>query len=237
MYDDITDIYTQIFPLNRAFLDFIPEFLHKPGASVLDLGCGPGDYVDALSKEGFQAVGIDSSQKMIQQAQANKQGAFYPYSFTDIHKLTGGFDLAFCIGNSLSYLPNPLLEPFLTDLFRLLNPDGYFVLQLVNWDKIIANGTPDFPVKTLADGSTFHRRYEWVSPSRVIFHTAIRSPEGKLQGSWADPLDAKPSTLIAPALQAAGMELAGQFGDYQKSEFDPHSSPAYIAVALKPTVS
>ena len=237
MYDDITEIYSQIFPLNKAFLDFIPEFLPEPGASVLDLGCGPGDYVDALSRKGFRAIGIDSSQKMIQQAQVNKQGTFYPYSFTDIRKLTSTFDTAFCIGNSLSYLPNPLLEPFLSDLFDLLNPGGVFILQLVNWDKIIASGTPDFPVKTLTDGSTFHRYYEWVDTTRVIFHTEIRSPEGKPRGSWADVLDVKPSGLITSALQNAGMDLTDQFGDFQKSAFDPLSSPAHIVVALKPPAS
>ena len=60
MYDQIADIYLEIFPLNQEFLAFIPEYLGKPGAKVLDLGCGPGDYVDTLSNSGYQATGVDS---------------------------------------------------------------------------------------------------------------------------------------------------------------------------------
>ena len=48
MYNQIADIYLEIFPLNQAILNLYPYYLGRPGAKVLDLGCGPGDYVDAL---------------------------------------------------------------------------------------------------------------------------------------------------------------------------------------------
>ena len=110
MYNEIADIYLEIFPINQAFLSFILEYLGKPGSKVLDLGCGPGDYVDALSRSGYRVTGIDNSSVMITLAQANKQGSFYNYSFTEIDQLEGAqkgeFDCVYCIGNSLSYLQN-----------------------------------------------------------------------------------------------------------------------------------
>ena len=232
MYDDIADIYLEIFPLNQAFLTFLQEYLGNPGSAVLDLGCGPGDYVDTLTRAGYRAVGIDSSKVMITEAQAQKQGTFYNLSFTETDQLEGDFDCAACVGNSLSYLPEDATHPFLKDIHRLLNPSGVFILQVVNWDKFFQMEAADFPVKTISGGRTFHRRYEWVEPSKVIFHTEIQK-DGETQISWADPLYPKYYESAIRDLQASGLTVSGKFGDYDKSAFDPHSSPAMILTAQK----
>jgi len=232
MYDDIADIYLEIFPLNQAFLTFLQEYLANPGSAVLDLGCGPGDYVDTLTRSGYRAVGIDSSEVMIAEAQAQKQGIYYNLSFTEISQLEGDFDCACCVGNSLSYLPEDATQPFLKDIHRLLHPSGVFILQVVNWDKFFQMGAADFPVKTISGGRTFHRRYEWVEPSKVIFHTEIQK-DGETLMSWADPLYPKYFESVIGDLQTAGLTVSGKYGDYNKSTFDPKSSPAMILVAHK----
>ena len=115
---------------------------------------------------------------------------------------------------------------------RLLKASGRFVVQVVNWNKFQHSGTTDFDVKTLSDGRTFHRRYEHTDASQVIFHTAIKK-DGKVQGAWAAPLYPKYQQATVAALQAAGLTVSGQFGDYQKSTFDPLTSPAMILVTAK----
>jgi SAM-dependent methyltransferase len=234
MYNDIADIYLEIFPLNQAFLSFIPEFLGEPGSTILDLGCGPGDYVDHFSRAGYQTTGIDQSDVMIVQAQENKQGNFYNYSFAEINQLNGKFDCAYCVGNSLSYLPADALAPFLQDVHNLLKTAGFFVLQVVNWDWLCLTMTSDFPVNKISSGRTFHRHYEWIDQSNIIFHTELRRDQEVL-GSWADPLFPKYFRNMIIELQATGFAMAGQFGDYAKSLFDSKSSPALILVAQKNT--
>jgi len=232
MYDDITAIYDQIFPLNRAFLAFIPKYLGSPGSKVLDLGCGPGDYVDHLTRSGFPATGIDSSAGMIKDALESKQGLFFNYSFSEIDQLSDTFDCAFSIGNSLSYLPNDLLKSFFAGVCHLLNADGFFVMQVVNWDKYRSTGEMSFDVKTLADGRTFHRSYQPTPEGKVIFHTELRKGD-EILGSWSDPLDPKLVDDLVLAIQSTGMEIVGQFGDSENAPFDPLSSPATILVAQK----
>ncbi len=232
MYDQIADIYLEIFPLNQAFLSFIPEYLGDPAADVLDLGCGPGDYVDTLSRSGYRVTGIDSSSVMIAQALAQKKGLFYNYSFAEINQLDGSFDCVYCVGNSLSYLSKDDIQGFLKDVQNLLNATGRLVLQVVNWDRFLRMGTSDFPVNLISEGRTFHRRYEWVSPSEVIFHTEIRKGKDIL-GAWAAPLYPKYIDALMDELQTAGLTITGQFGDYLKSPFDPISSPATIVVVHK----
>jgi len=232
MYDQIADIYLEIFPLNQEFLAFIPNYLGKPGAKVLDLGCGPGDYVDSLSSSGYQATGIDSSCTMIEKAKAEKRGSFYQYSFTEIAQLDGGFDCVYCVGNSLSYLPNKAWLQFLKDVRKLLNNTGYFVLQVVNWDRFRVIRKSDFPVNSISEGCTFHRRYEWINPTEVIFHTEIQK-DNEILGFWAAPLYPKYCNLVISDLQAAGLTITGKFGNYLKSPYDLHTSPATILVAQK----
>jgi len=232
MYNDIVSIYDEIFPLNQAFLKFIKNYLGETGSRVLDLGCGPGDYVNTISNMGYEAVGIDSSTEMIKKAQAACQGSFYPLSFTEINQLDGQFDCIFCIGNSLSYLQNELLEPFLEDVNALLQENGRFLLQVVNWDKFRSEGISEFPVKTLADGRTFHRRYEPGDKGEVIFHTGIQQGE-ELLGSWSDPLYPKYAGLLMEAVKAIGMVEPALFGDFERAPYDPLTSPAIVLSARK----
>jgi len=232
MYDDITAVYDQIFPLNRAFLAFIPAYLGSQGSKVLDLGCGPGDYADYLTRAGFPATGIDSSVEMMKGAQTTKQGVFFNYSFTEIDQLKDNFDCIFSIGNSLSYLPNELLKPFFADVYRLLNADGFFVMQVINWDKYHHSGEMSFGVKTLSDGRTFHRSYQPTPEGKVIFHTEIREGD-EVQGSWSDQLDPKLVDDLVLEIQDAGLEMVGKFGDFENSPFEPYDSPATILVTQK----
>jgi SAM-dependent methyltransferase len=233
MYDQIVNIYDQIFSLNQAFLDFIPAYLDEPGAKVLDLACGPGDYADVLSQAGYQVTGIDSSLEMIRWARSRNQGDFHHLGFTEIDQLDDIFQCAYCIGNSLSYLPNEDLPPFLKDLSQRLQPQGYFVLQVVNWDKFRIKGSIDFPIKTLDDGRTFHRRYQQVDYTTVIFHTEIRRGDDVL-ASWSDTLTPKYQAATVSTLETAGLKVTGQYGDYHRAPFSPETSPAIILVAQKP---
>ena len=232
MYNDIVDIYNEIFPLNHTFLKFIPTYLGSPGSRVLDLGCGPGDYVDELSQSQYDVTGIDSSSEMIRRAQKDKKGAFFNYSFTEIRKLDGRFDCVFCIGNSLSYLPENLMKRFFKDVNQLLNNRRYLLIQVVNWDKYKQTGEMEFPVITLADGRTFHRGYEHTDKSTVIFQTELRK-DGDILNSWSDTLYPKYLDNFRQDITDSGITIVDVFGDFEKSPFDPLSSPAIILVAQK----
>lgn len=232
MYDDITDIYAEIFPLNQSFLKFIQAYLGSPGSKVLDLGCGPGDYVDLISRNGYSAIGIDSSSEMINQAKQSKRGRFYNYSFSEIDQLDETFDCVYSIGNSLSYLSVDLVAPLFNDVFQLMNNSGYFIIQVVNWDKYFQTGSMIFDVKTLLDGRTFHRRYQTTSESTVIFHTELRKKQ-EMQGSWSDILYPKLAENLISLIQESGFVVADKFGDFSRLDFDPLTSPATILVAKK----
>ncbi len=229
MYDDIALIYDEIFPLNQAFLNFLPGYL-KPNSAVLDLGCGPGDYVGELARQGYSALGTDSSAGMIEMAKSRNPGSFYAYSFTEINQLEGKYDCIYCVGNSLSYLPITEMPAFLKEVSRLMTEGAFFILQLVNWDRYLLGGEFKFDVKKLKDGRTFHRGYEAGENDTVIFHTAVHDGES-VQNAWADALYPKTVEYLTDALRAAGLKVIEELGNYEKAPFEPENSGATIIVA------
>ena len=234
MYSEIADVYNEIFPLNHAFLNFIRGYLGKPGTKVLDIACGPGDYVNELSP-GYDATGIDRNAGMIHLAKKRNKGTFQQMSFAQIDRLEGHFQCAYCIGNSLSYLPANDTQAFVKSVFRLLNPAGAFILQVVNWDKYRLTGTADFDIKKLSDGRTFHRSYEPSDNDVILFKTELRVGE-EVSGAWSDPLYPKYMGDLVSGFKEAGFVLIDKFGDFEKSPFVPQTSPATVIVTSKPDI-
>ncbi|MCJ7804221.1 class I SAM-dependent methyltransferase [Patescibacteria group bacterium] len=79
-YNKISEKYLQ----NRdqfKNLKYLGKFvkLLKPGAKILDLGCGAGKPIDEfLIKKGFKIIGLDISKKQIELAKKNvPEGKFY----------------------------------------------------------------------------------------------------------------------------------------------------------------
>ena len=232
MYSHIADVYHEIFPLNATFINFVKPYLGPPGSRILDLGCGPGDYIHKFS-ENYEGMGIDANAEMIKLAKSKNKGRFFQMPFEEIDQLEGLFSCIFCIGNSLSYLSNESTIEFFQNINRLINPvNGYFILQVVNWDRYKNTGNMDFPVKALEDGRTFHRSYTPRDENAVFFQTRIQDKE-KILGSWSDTLFPKVSTQLASDMTTSRLEVLSLFGDFKKSAFNASTSPAIIVVSRK----
>jgi len=99
--------------------------------SVLDLGCGTGDYFEVLAKVSERYVGVDFSQSMIKQARlryadspANPQ--FRESSAEALPFDDNSFDLVCAIG-FIEYFDNPIIP--MREIVRVLKPGGVLVMQ------------------------------------------------------------------------------------------------------------
>lgn len=101
---------------------------------VLDLGCGDGSWLRALTDRGFVASGIDQSAGLVRYARSAaptalvKRSSIYRTAFPRCHAITA-------LGEVLSYLPSRTVTAgALRRLFRrayaALQPDGLFVFDL-----------------------------------------------------------------------------------------------------------
>jgi 2-polyprenyl-3-methyl-5-hydroxy-6-metoxy-1,4-benzoquinol methylase len=140
-YESISAHYDLIFPVDPGTVDFISGRT-KPRSRILDIACGTGGHSLALAEKGHRLTGIDLDRDMIEAARAKAQGLDLHTVFqvmdmlAMVEQLDPGFDLAFCIGNSLVHLESEeKIQRVLMDCHRLLNPGAMLILQIINYDQ------------------------------------------------------------------------------------------------------
>jgi len=217
--------YERIFPFRPTTLAFLQRHLPPRGA-VLDLGCGPGHYAGALAASGLEAIGLDRDGAMIEAARRRYPDArFVAADLGEVGSIGLHADGAFCIGNVLPHLSPGRLAALLADLAVVLPPGAPWVVQTVNFDRLLH----DLPAIEAGDGLVFRRRYVPGADGGLLFVTALeRGAETVFSGEtrlW--PLT---SADLAAAHAAAGFDLAARHGTFAGDAFDPAVSPGCIQV-------
>ncbi len=109
-------------------LDFIEK---HPAGKAIDIGCGTGTNVITLAKAGWQVTGVDFAPHAIKLAKrkitkAGIQAKIFERSATDLHGISGPFDLALDIGCFHSIRDKK--ADYLVELERILSPGGYWLM-------------------------------------------------------------------------------------------------------------
>lgn len=105
----------------------------RPGAHVLDAGCGPGRVGAALHSRGHRVVGVDADAELIEAARADHPGPIWVVAdLTELDLPADGvpepFDAVVVAGNVMPYLA-PGTEPeVLRRLAGHLVPQGFAVV-------------------------------------------------------------------------------------------------------------
>jgi len=105
--------------------------LVRPGASVLDLGCGPGHDARELADRGLVVTGCDPTRGLLSQARSHAAmpGRLVLGDARDIPFGWATFDGIWACA-SLLHLPKSQVETALADVFRILKPDGLFFTSM-----------------------------------------------------------------------------------------------------------
>jgi ubiquinone/menaquinone biosynthesis C-methylase UbiE len=99
----------------------------RPGAAVLEVGCGTGQLTERLARPGFRLTAIDIGASMIAAARRRLTGAevsFQVTSFEDLAAADASFDLV--ISSAAFHWIDP--EVAFTKSARLLRPGGWLAL-------------------------------------------------------------------------------------------------------------
>ena len=86
---------------------FLRAVLEKaPGGRVVDIACGTGFHARLLAELGATVDAFDLSEAMIERARRVRPHECVRYAAGDMRHVAGGpWDLAVCLGSSLSLLP------------------------------------------------------------------------------------------------------------------------------------
>ena len=141
------DAYTSFAAVYDTFMDNIPyeewksylkELLKEYGVQdglVLDLGCGTGTMTELLAADGYDMIGVDNSEEMLEIAREKqiKSGHEILYLLQDMREfeLYGTVGAVFSICDSLNYITEP---EELKQVFRWVNnyldPGGLFIFDM-----------------------------------------------------------------------------------------------------------
>lgn len=127
-YDSVADRFDRRYVLHsysgvrETLLDFIGS---ECAEAVLEVGCGTGHWLRAMSGRALMIAGIDPSAGMLARARATAPGAHLIRASADsLPWRDASFDRVFCI-NALHHFPDR--GRFLAEARRVLRPGGGFL--------------------------------------------------------------------------------------------------------------
>jgi SAM-dependent methyltransferase len=136
-FDRICDRYDEAFPHKEGQLACGEWLLARlrPGARVLDVGCGTGiPTARQLAGGGCEVTGIDISPVMLSRARAHvPAGGFRELDVMDLARLPGGYDAVVAFFSLLN-LPRAVMPDALRLIYDALVPGGLFCLAMVEAD-------------------------------------------------------------------------------------------------------
>jgi SAM-dependent methyltransferase len=104
--------------------------LFKPGASILDVGCGSGVKSEILQKKGMKVTGIDFSEGMLEIARKRVPSErFLLVDLYDPSSLNEKFDGIFAQA-VLLHFPKKDIQGIIRSLKARMNPGGYLYIAV-----------------------------------------------------------------------------------------------------------
>lgn len=181
-YETLSAYYDKVFPLSEPCKTFIEKHLIQDKGKILDVGCSTGELDIFLGEKGYEVLGIDLDQKMIQIANEKIAHKKLPVEFKvmnmehlEANFSESQFDGVICIGNTLVHLSGILqIKGVLKQMVSLLKSGGVLILQIINYDRIITQNITELPLIDNEDVS-FIREYDYNEPeNKVIFKTTLK---------------------------------------------------------------
>jgi len=111
------------------------EYAEKPITSILDLGCGTGNYALCLAQRGYEVCGVDLSESMLEVARKKIQNSstsinFFHSDIASIH-LDRHFDAAIMMFDVLGYLhTNEQITKTLKNISTHLNAGSLLIFDV-----------------------------------------------------------------------------------------------------------
>lgn len=225
-------------------------FASAPDRSVLDLGCGTGEHAFLFASFGMRVTGVDLSEEQIRAARETAEDLverprFLSGDLRGLDALLGDdrFGAAVCIGNTIPHLQTPAdLDLFLGGLARHIQPGAPFLLQLLNYRRILDAKVRALPVNVRpgereGEEIVFLRLMTPQPDGSLLFHpTTLRytaSAETPLEIVSSRSVRLHPWTLeeLEPALLSSGFSIDERWGGMRSERYSAAESPDLVLVA------
>ncbi|MBA3681930.1 MAG: class I SAM-dependent methyltransferase [Bacteroidetes bacterium] len=213
------------------FIDNLCSHLNlAKDARVWDLACGKGRHAIALNKKGFNVIGTDLSRNSIKEASQNSNPTldFYVHDMRDPFRINY-FDAVFNLFTSFGYFEN-YNDNFTVfkNVAKASKPNGYFVLDFFNSEKVIAGFKPNY-IEQRGD-ITFKIEKKIINKA-ILKHIEFKNNNKEYYFEESVSLFNKDD--FEDFAQKAGLTIEKVFGNYKLDNFDPQTSERLILVFKK----
>ena len=221
-YDALSRYYDGIFPVDSADMDFLVGRMRGCG-HILDMGCGTGNKTVFFAGPDVSVLGIDSDSGMIDRAGREHRREGLAYEVLDMAEIDrrfspASFDGVLCLGNTLVHLESEAaIAAFLVKTAELLAPGGRFLLQILNYDRILDTGQHVLPLLE-SEQAIFRRAYVWEGET-MLFSTELQVKESGAVFSDKTPLYPLRQSQLDNALRRAGFMDIVYYGSFQGQSF------------------
>lgn len=123
-------------------VDALCPLLPSPPARVLDVACGNGRHAIELTRRGYEVVGVDLSEAILERGRRAVAEAGVPVELRqgDMRELDlHGFDAVVILGNSFGYHDDSGNAEALARIAGAVRSRGVVIMELLNRDRILAN--------------------------------------------------------------------------------------------------
>jgi SAM-dependent methyltransferase len=223
-----------------------------PRKSLLDLGCGTGEHAFLLASLGYAVTGIDRSGEQLRAAQETEmeiapRPRFLDGDLRDLDAALGEdrFGAAVCLGNTLPHLQSRAeLDAFLDGLARHLLPGAPFLLQVLNYRRILESKVRALPVNVRpgereGEEIVFVRLMTPQEDGSLLFNPATLryrpGSEQPLEVVSARNVRLHPFTLdeLSPALEAHGFTVKERWGGMKREAYSPGESSDLVLLTRR----
>ena len=239
--------YTGFAAVYDTFMDNIPYeewceyltgFLKEQGVTeglLLDLGCGTGSLTELLADAGYDMIGVDNSEEMLELALEKKEqsGKDILYLCQDMREfeLYGTVKAVVSICDSINYI---LEEDDLREVFSLVNnyldPKGMFIFDLNTEAKFQAMGSET--IAEVRDEGSFIWENEYDEEEKINSYdlTLFIREEDDLYRRYQETHFERAWSLdeIKKALTEAGMEFVAAYDAFTKNVPRKESDRIYV---------
>jgi len=240
----------------RDWADFISKYLKDNGVDkglVLDLGCGTGTMTRLLADKGYDMIGIDSSDEMLQIAmdgtdsnvckhesssEENADNSIL-YLCQDMREfeLYGTVKAVVSVCDSMNYIADEgdFLR-VLTLVNNYLDPGGFFIFDLntpLHYREVLADNTfaesredAAFIWDNYFDEETGINEYELTLFQKDENDLFLRSCEYHYEKAYS-------LSDVKKLLDKAGMEFLEAFADYTDEKYSENSSCGRMVIVAR----
>jgi len=215
----------------ELFIDNLLSYLKpKQNARFLDIGCGKGRHSIYLNKKGYNVVGIDLSPESIKYASKfeNKNLHFFVEDMRKIDHVNE-FDYVFNLFTSFGYFENESDDyATINAACKALKPNGIFVLDFMNAQKVIAN-LVRHEIKIIDDIE--FEITKSIENNFIVKHIQF-SDRGKAY-NFQERVKALTLHDFKKYFDANKLKILNLRGNYNLEEFNPATSNRLIIIAQK----